>query len=239
MKKQLTIEMYYKPETYLPLSVCIAQIEQILKIQHYYLHKSENWYLCGVSKKKSSIYQLFDKNGVTKVGLEKLTQKYKKNKNSFSGSIWDKDTEEAALCYFIYEKLLEKRFFLKIELDFTIDIRITKSQTVTEFILALVQKFNSAYIIVNGNYLPRKAVFPDRLSAGWMIYLPKAQLTHVIVPESSDVVSVKNEEGLVTGTLVVTLPHFFDKETADDIKAVNRVDIRLRELDLLPLYTDM
>ena len=159
MKKQLTIEMYYKPETYLPLSVCIEQIEQILKIQHYYLHKSENWYLCGVSKKKSSIYQLFDKNGVTKVGLEKLTQKYKKNKNSFSGSIWDKDTEEAALCYFIYEKLLEKRFFLKIELDFTIDIRITKSQTVTEFILALVQKFNSAYIIVNGNYFPPKSCF--------------------------------------------------------------------------------
>lgn len=86
---------------------------------------------------------------------------------------------------------------------------------------------------------PRKAVFPDRLSAGWMIYLPKAQLTHEIVPESSDVVSVKNEEGLVTGTLVVTLPHFFDTENADDIKAVNRVDIRLRELDLLPLYTDM
>ncbi|MCX8697696.1 immunity 52 family protein, partial [Gilliamella sp. B3000] len=55
-------------------------------------------------------------------------------------------------------------------------------------------------------------------------------LTHEMVPESSDVVSVKNEDGLVTGTLVVTMPHFFDEENADDIKAVNRVDIRLREL---------
>ncbi|MCX8700540.1 immunity 52 family protein [Gilliamella sp. B2840] len=239
MKKQLTVEMYFKPKAYLPLSVCIAQIEQILKIQHNYLHKSENWYLCGTSKKKSSIYQLFNKNGVTKVGLEKLTEEYRKNKNSFSEAIWDKDTEEAALNYFLYEKTFEKRFFHKIELNFTIDITITKSQTVTAFILALVQKFNSAYIMVNGNYLPQKAVFPDRVSAGWMIYLPKTQLTHEMVPESSDVVSVKNEDGLVTGTLVVTMPHFFDEENADDIKAVNRVDIRLRELDLLPLYTDM
>ncbi|MCX8650117.1 immunity 52 family protein [Gilliamella sp. B2776] len=239
MKKELAVEMYFKPEAYLPLSVCIAQIEQILKIQHNYLHKSENWYLCGASKKKSSIYQIFDENGITEVGLKKLTLGYKKEHNSFDLAVWDKDTEEAALSYFLYEKTFEKRFFLKIYLSFTIDITITKSQTVTAFILALVQKFNSAYIMVNGNYLPQKAVFPDRLSAGWMIYLPKAQLTHEMVPESSDVVSVKNEDGLVTGTLVVTMPHFFDEENADDIKAVNRVDIRLRELDLLPLYTDM
>lgn len=239
MKKELSVEMYFKPEAYLPLSVCMKQIEQILKIQHDYVHKSQDWYLCGTSKKKSSIHKLFDKDGVTEVGLKKLTLGYKKEHNSFDLAIWDKDTEEAALTYFLYEKLFEKRFFLKIKLDFTIDIIVTESQTVTAFILALVQKFDSAYIMVNGNYFPEKAVFPDRLSAGWMIYLPKVQLSHELVPESSHVTSVTNHEGQVTGSLVVTLPHFFDEENKDDVKTVNLVDIRLRELGILPLYADM
>lgn len=239
MKKELSIEMYFKPESYLPLSMCIAQIEQILKIQHSYMHKSQDWYLCGTSKKKSSIHKLFEKEGVTEVGLKKLTQEYKKNHLRFSVPIWDKDTEEASLIYILSEKSFEKRFMVNISINFTLDVTVIKLKTIIDFVDVLARQFSDAYIVINGLYDLDLKVFPDRLSAGWMMYLPKAKLTHEMVPESSHVTSVTNQEGQVTGSLVVTLPHFFDEENRDDIKTVNRVDIRLRELGILPLYADM
>jgi len=239
MKKRLSIEIYFKPEVYLPLSVCIEQIEQILKIQHQYMRKSQDWYLCGTSKKKSSIHKLFDKDGVTDVGLKKLTQEYKKKNYYFSEAIWDKDTEEASLLYILAEKSFEQRFKVSISLNFTLDVTVNKYKTIIDFVNTLARQFSDAYILINGLYDLDLKVFPDRLSAGWMLYLPKAQLTHEMVPESSNVVNVTNQEGQVTGSLVVTLSHFFDEENLDDIKAVNRVDIRLRELGILPLFADM
>lgn len=239
MKQRLSIDIYFKPESYLPLSVCIEQIEQLLKIQHDYMHKSQDWYLCGASKKKSSIHKLFDKHGVTEVGLKKLTQKYQKENDYFGVPIWDKDTEEASLLYILAEKSFEERFKVEINIGFTLDSTSMISTHITNFILVLAEKFSDAYIMVNGKYTRELKVFPDRLSAGWMIYLPNTQLSLEIVPESSHVMSLANQEGQVTGSLVVTLPHFFDEENADDIKLVNRVDIRLRELGILPLYADM
>ena len=51
-------------------------------------------------------------------------------------------------------------------------------------------------------------------------------------------ISVIDHERHAVGSLVVTLPHFFDVMNTDDIKAVNSVDIKLRELGLLPRYAD-
>lgn len=239
MKKELGIEIFFKPEVYLPLSVCIEQIENLLKIQHDYIHKSQDWYLCGSSKKTSSIHQMFNKDGITELGLKKFTKEYKKKPNYFSEAIWDKDTEEASLLYILAEKSFEQRFKVNISADFTIDLSEISSQIVIEFVVALAKQFSDAYIMVNGNYLSEKAVFPDRLSAGWMFYLPQSKLDRETVPETFNVVSVMNQDEQITGSLIVTLPHFFDEEDADDIKTVNRVDIRLRELGVLPLYADM
>jgi hypothetical protein len=241
MKKNLSIEIYFKPEMYLPLPYCIEQIEQILKIQHDYMHKSQDWYLCGSSKKKSSIYKLFDKEGVTHIGLEKLSKEYQKDRgNYFSEAIWDKETEEASLLYILSNESTEqqKRFKIHIKLNFDLLLSEMQVEPIQNFINALAKLFNDAYIMVNGKYTRELRVFPDRLSAGWMLYLPQAELTHETVPESFNVISVTHQDK-VTGSLVVTTPHFFDEENIDDIKKVNRVDIRLRDLGILPLYADM
>jgi hypothetical protein len=241
MKKRLTIELYFKPEMYLPLPVCIEQIEQILNILHDYIHTSQDWYLCGSSKKKSSIYKLFDKEGVTHIGLEKLSKEYQKDSgNYFSEAIWDKETEKASLSYYLSNKSSEQQKRFKIYISISIDLSLSEMQVepIQNFIIALAKLFNDAYIIVNGRYTRELRVFPDRLSAGWMLYLPQAELTHKTVPESFNVINVTHQNK-VTGSLVVTTPHFFDEENIDDIKKVNRVDIRLRDLGILPLYADM
>ena len=236
MKRNIVFEIYFNPKKYLSLLTCIEQINGILKIQHQYLVKRQDWYLCATSKKKASIYKMFDKDGVTEIGLKKMTQRYNKEKDCFSLAIWDKKTEQGSLLYMLSDEGSGQSFKVRIIIDFrSLEITLDDAQ---KFCLALSEHFDDAYITVNNNYSEDKMAFPDRLSAAWMIYLPKVQLSHNIVPQAFDVISPTDHEGHAAGSLVVTLPHFFDDMNTDDIKAVNSVDIKLRELGLLPLYAD-
>ena len=236
MKRNIVFEIYFNPKKYLSLLTCIEQINGILKIQHQYLVKRQDWYLCATSKKEASIYKMFDKDGVTEIGLKKMTQRYNKEKDYFSLAIWDKKTEQGSLLYILSEEGSGQSFKVHINIVFR-SLEITLDD-VQKFCLALSEHFDDAYITVNNNYSEDKMVFPDRLSAAWMIYLPKVQLSHNIVPQAFDVISPTDHEGHAAGSLVVTLPHFFDDMNTDDIKAVNSVDIKLRELGLLPRYAD-
>ena len=236
MKRNIVFEIYFNPKKYLSLLTCIEQINGILKIQHQYLVKRQDWYLCATSKKEASIYKMFDKDGVTEIGLKKMTQQYNKEKDYFGLPIWDKETEQASLLYILSEGSSGQSFKVYVIIDFrSLEITLDDAQ---KFCLALSEHFDDAYITVNNNYSEDKMVFPDRLSAAWMIYLPKVQLSHNIVPQAFDVISPTDHEGHAAGSLVVTLPHFFDDMNTDDIKAVNSVDIKLRELGLLPRYAD-
>ena len=237
MKRNIVFEIYFNPKKYLSLLTCIEQINGILKIQHQYLVKRQDWYLCATSKKKASIYKMFDKDGVTEIGLKKMTQRYNKEKDRFSLAIWDKKTEQGSLLYMLSEEGSGQSFKVHINIVFrSLEITLDDAQ---KFCLALSEHFDDAYITVNNNYSNYKMAFPDRLSAAWMIYLPKVQLSHNIVPQAFDVISPTDHEGHAAGSLVITLPHFFDEKNTDDIKAVHRVDIKLRELGLLPLYADL
>ncbi|WP_370578499.1 hypothetical protein ABX014_21265 [Snodgrassella alvi] len=165
-----------------------------------------------------------------------MTQRYNKEKDRFSLAIWDKKTEQSALLYMLSDEGSGQSFKVRIIIDFrSLEITLDDAQ---KFCLALSEHFDDAYITVNNNYSEDKMVFPDRLSAAWMIYLPKVQLSHNIVPQAFDVISPTDHEGHAAGSLVVTVPHFFDERNTDDIKAVRRVDIKLHELGLLPLYVD-
>ena len=236
MKRNIVFEIYFNPKKYLSLLTCIEQINGILKIQHQYLVKRQDWYLCATSKKEASIYKMFDKDGVTEIGLKKMTQRYNKEKDCFSLAIWDKKTEQGSLVYMLSDEGSGQSFNVRIIITFrSLEITLDDAQ---KFCLALSEHFDDAYITVNNNYSEDKMVFPDRLSAAWMIYLPKVQLSHNIVPQAFDVISPTDHEGHAAGSLVITLPHFFDEKNTDDIKAVNSVDIKLRELGLLPRYAD-
>ena len=236
MKRSIVFDIYFNPKKYLSLLTCIEQINGILKIQHQYLVKRQDWYLCATSKKKASIYKMFDKDGVTEIGLKKMTQRYNKEKDCFSLAIWDKKTEQGSLVYMLSDEGSGQSFNVRIIIDFR-SLEITLDD-VQKFCLALSEHFDDAYITVNNNYSNYKMAFPDRLSAAWMIYLPKVQLSHNIVPQAFDVISPTDHEGHAAGSLVVTVPHFFDNRNTDDIKAVRRVDIKLHELGLLPRYAD-
>ncbi|MBI0068336.1 MULTISPECIES: Imm52 family immunity protein [unclassified Snodgrassella] len=124
-------------------------------------------------------------------------------------------------------------------MDYDILLSEIALNKIQKFCLALSEQFDGTYIMVNNNYEIEKQIFLDRLSAAWMIYLPEVQLSHNMVPQTFDVISGTNHEEQAAGSLVITVPHFFDEKNIDDIKAVNRVDTKLHELGLLPLYADI
>jgi len=87
------------------------------------------------------------------------------------------------------------------------------------------------YIIVDTEQYKRKqrCAFHDRLSVGWMLYLP-TKIERMDVPSAHSVVNI--EGGL--GSIVVS-KQFFDGKEPSDIIVANNVEIELASKGLLPL----
>ncbi|OCQ50500.1 hypothetical protein Ppb6_04275 [Photorhabdus australis subsp. thailandensis] len=81
-------------------------------------------------------------------------------------------------------------------------------------------------MVETDNYkIKRKHVFPDRFSAGWMLYLPiEIDPTLVLMAEKIISISDKNDK---KGSLIITTKDIFD------------IEICLRDLQILPLMTEL
>lgn len=82
-----------------------------------------------------------------------------------------------------------------------------------------------------------KKVFPDRISCGWMLFIPAIILPHLI-PEAARVVPVM-KGNRQTGTIVVSTDEIFDGNNIEHIRKANDIEIRLLDLGLLPLMTEL
>ncbi|EJG0757414.1 immunity 52 family protein, partial [Cronobacter sakazakii] len=106
-------------------------------------------------------------------------------------------------------------------------------------VINLAKFFNCSYIGVDSNgynFLGRN-VFPDRLAVGWMLYIPYIILTE-LVPEAAKVVPVFDGEKQI-GTIVISTDEIFDGNNIEHIRKANDIEIRLLDLGLLPLMTEL
>ena len=82
-----------------------------------------------------------------------------------------------------------------------------------------------------------KNVFPDRLAVGWLLYIP-----HIVIPEliteAARVVPIVDDKKQ-KGTIVVSTEEVFDGNNKDHIGKANDIEIRLLDLGLLPLMTEL
>lgn len=90
----------------------------------------------------------------------------------------------------------------------------------------------------NGYSDKYKKVFPDRIPCGWMLYIPAVILAELI-PEAARVVPVLNEGGTQKGTIIVSTEDVFDGSKKEHIDKSNDIEIRLLDLGLLPLMTEL
>ena len=107
------------------------------------------------------------------------------------------------------------------------------------FVSHLALSFNCSYMSIdsNGYNLLGRNVFPDRLAVGWMLYIPHIVLTELI-PEADRIVPVMDGEKQ-KGTIVVSTEEVFDGSNKDHICKANDIEIKLLDLGLLPLMTEL
>lgn len=127
----------------------------------------------------------------------------------------------------------------KLNLIIDIEQRVTNTSGMIDSLLLLAEKSNKSWIKVDSKCYWRNDcnVFPDRVYVGWMLYLPHIVFPEVI-PEAAKIVPVFDGEKQ-KGTIVVSTEEIFDGNNKEHIGKANDIEIRLLDLGLLPLMTEL
>ncbi|WP_323840469.1 hypothetical protein [Photorhabdus africana] len=109
------------------------------------------------------------------------------------------------------------------QIDFHISIKENEFQLsrLINFINFLISTHNSPYIMVENNAyrIKRKHFFSDRLSAGWMLYLP-IEIDPTLVPMAEEIISISDKNDK-KGSLIITTKDIFDIENQKHINKAN------------------
>jgi hypothetical protein len=91
----------------------------------------------------------------------------------------------------------------------------------------LANAFTDSYIDIDV-----LGIFPGRIGTSLIVYIP-APLNAKDYPEAHKIIPI-NQNDKQVGTVIVSLDHFPSFKNIEDVKTINRLDVRLREADLLP-----
>ncbi|WP_241767190.1 Imm52 family immunity protein [Buttiauxella noackiae] len=202
------------------------------------LGKCYEWYETGYSKKQALSRIAFEKNRISENTYLKWERKYKKDSPLFVESIWDgKGDFSSSINY-------RKMFFDQInradvELHLVSQNENIDVERFVELITNIACYLDCSYINADskGYRFFDKNVFPDRLSVGWMLYIPHVLLPELI-PEAARVVPVMDGEKQ-KGTIIVSTEEIFDGNNKEHIGKANDIEIKLLDLGLLPLMTEL
>ena len=259
-----TINLCFRIEQEFGLSspIDIPYAEKIFRDVCFHLeHALEDhrtWYLKGYSRKQALQHQLFIEGSViSKDILYKWEQGYKKNFPFFGEGIWDGrgDDDSAGIdLTSSFSSTNRRNNPMSLVVEFSISS--AKTQCLFERMITFIQQLlslneNCTYLNVeSGGYsfpeiIPKengydeiyKKVFPDRISCGWMLYIPHVLLPELI-PEAARVIPVIDDKQQ-KGTIVVSTEEVFDGNNKAHIGKANDIEIKLLDLGLLPLLTEL
>lgn len=197
------------------------------------------WYLTSdKGMKEALLYRAFDEHGPTEAALAVLRTKTKGVNDIRSISAWNgaENQEESAVlssrC-----SILGRPDAVKFGLRLRPDVLDWK--TPVQWIQSAVSIWPAQFVSFGPFWYSEKAVFDDRPSVGWMLYLPK-KLTAQQVPEARALVPVMNKNSEQIGTIIVSVTDApFSLDNPEHIKAANDIEIRLADQDLLPRCADL
>ena len=222
------------------------------------LGKQKKWYLKGYSRKQALQHKVFiDGIKVPKEILSKWEKRYQKNYPFFGEGMWDGEVDDSSAGIDLtssYSSSNRRNNPLSLVIEFPVSFLNTKlsSDRMIDFIQhLLILNENCTYLNVeSGGYsfpeiIPKKngydevykKVFPDRISCGWMLFIPAIILPNLI-PGAARVVPVLKDSKQI-GTIVVSTEEIFDGNNKEHIGKANDIEIRLLDLGLLPLLTEL
>lgn len=257
MKLNFRIEQEFgNSEPIKPLELAVL-FQDISKHLDVLLGTKKTWYEQGYSRKQALQYKIFTDFGVSEETLARWEKKYKKDYPNWTAGIWDggPDEDSAGIdCYASYSSTLRRKNPLKLIVSFVIEqnktiFSVDKMIGFLNSLLHLSDNCTHA-CVESGGYsfaeiIPKKngydevykKVFPDRISCGWMLYIPHVLLPELI-PEAARVVPVMDGEKQ-KGTIIVSTEEIFDGNNKEHIGKANVIEIKLLDLGLLPLMTEL
>lgn len=199
----------------------------------------KTWYETGYSRKQALSQTAFQAGNITDNTLLKWERRYKKNKPLFVDSVWDANDDDHSYGISYRKMFYDERNRVSVELSLVPQ----NSENVSDKFIVLMSQlssyFNCSYLSVDtkGYSVLRKNVFPDRLAVGWMLYTP-----HVVMPdlitEAARIVPVVDGTKQ-KGTIIISTEEIFDGNNKEHIGKANDIEIRLLDLGLLPLMTEL
>ncbi|MDF7671474.1 Imm52 family immunity protein [Orbaceae bacterium ESL0721] len=248
---QLTNNIQFHIYIYLPRTrgFYYTEIERQLglafKVYQAQFVPNEKFYLFQNTVKVNDDKLVYDKNGFTEFGTKKITSAWKRIEKQGDTRIAfiDGSQEEIGL---VISYTAMKDFMPKEEIQSEIKFFLTKpenSKTVEQiinFVTGLAKVFSNNYItiVLDERFNRLDYMFGYRIGCSLIAYIP-APLQAYDFPEAHKLIPVNNQEGKQVGTVIVSLDHFPNKKNVEDVKTINRLDLRLRELKLLPKTLDL
>ncbi|NRN29594.1 Imm52 family immunity protein [Photorhabdus heterorhabditis] len=233
------IKLYFDLKKPLTPQVVLADLHKITQQIDQFFGRKKTWYLTGHTRKEALEHLVFDGGYPTKKAVQVFEESYKEDFPFIGKQIWDGEIDDLACSLFYENYRIDKLGQIKLTIKLKIDEKEFQFSRLIDFITFLILSRNAPYIMVetNGYTLKKNQVFPDRLSAGWMIYLPFV-IDPALLPMAAEILPIANDKAQL-GTLIITKKGIFDGENQDDIDKANDIEIQLLNLGLLPLITEV
>ncbi|MEB0952928.1 hypothetical protein [Citrobacter sedlakii] len=221
------------------------------------LGTKRTWYEQGYSRKQALQYKVFTEDGLSEDVLSRWEKEYKKDYPNWTAGIWDGGSDEDSAgvdCYQSYSSTHRRKNPLSLVVSFSIELNQTSLNTekmigFLTFLLHLTDGCTYS-CVESGGYgfseiIPKengydevyKKVFPDRISCGWMIFIP-AIILPSLIPDAARVVPVQKGDKQI-GTIVVSTEEIFEGNNKEHIGKANDIEIKLLDLGFLPLMTEL
>lgn len=201
--------------------------------------KNKVWYEKGYSKKQALQYIVFSGSMASQDIVDKWSVRCKKDYPLLIEGVWDGENDNSICSINYMRKHVNNPAKTNIEISLTGSEReVTTEKMIVFFKEVINDKFDAyAFIHTNGYWFNEHNVFPDRICAGWMIYIPHI-INDSLIPEAAKIVPVMLQDKQ-KGTIIVSIGEIFDGTNKEHIAKANDIEIRLLDLGLLPLMTEL
>lgn len=252
MTKHIPIDfMQYRITIFLPKTLHLnvvsisEQLDKALTVYQKYINSDVNWYYFGNSIKIKPELLVYNAEGLTELAHKKLTFRLKRMEKtgdlsiSFTDDCDDPYLEGDLISYGALKFYNEPLINTKIKFFFNKYKTAQTFNSTIQFVTGLAELFYQSYIGIDlmQTFSIVDTMFPKRLGTSMVLYIP-AVLNANDYPEAHQIIPINHDDKQV-GTVIVSLDHFPNSDNIEDIKTMNRLDVRLREADLLPLRRDL
>lgn len=236
---RITASVYYEDAGVPTIESCLDELFYVSTLIDSLLGTKKCWYEKGYSRKQALEHVVFNHGEADSATIDKWRNEIRKDYPLIIAGVWDGE-DDSKICSINYiKKHFENPKKINLDISMTCPKSNISTKRVLEFMTSLVGNKSSAFATINTNGYWNNArnVFPDRICVGWMIYVP-ARIQPELIPEATEIVPVVISEKY-KGTIIVSIEDIFDGRNKKHISKANNIEIKLLDLGLLPLMTEI